>query len=49
MSTSLLLELGDGKSFVTLFYRVIDRNTRRMTYSRAGHNRPLLLREERAP
>jgi serine phosphatase RsbU (regulator of sigma subunit) len=41
----LLLELGDGSSFVTLFYAVVDRNSRRMVYSRAGHDRPLLLRE----
>jgi len=41
----LLLELGDGKTFVTLFYGLVDCNSRRMTYSRAGHDRPLLLRE----
>jgi sigma-B regulation protein RsbU (phosphoserine phosphatase) len=40
----LLLELGDGSSFVTLFYGTIDRRTGRMLYSRAGHDRPLLLR-----
>ena len=40
----LLLELGDGNSFVTLFYAVVDGNSRRMVYSRAGHDRPLLLR-----
>ncbi len=40
----LLLELGDGKTFVTLFYGVVDRTSRRMMYSRAGHDRPLLLR-----
>jgi serine phosphatase RsbU (regulator of sigma subunit) len=41
----LLLELGDGKTFVTLFYGVVERSSRRMIYSRAGHDRPLLLRE----
>jgi phosphoserine phosphatase RsbU/P len=41
----LLLELGDGKTFVTLFYGVVERSSRRMVYSRAGHDRPLLLRE----
>jgi serine phosphatase RsbU (regulator of sigma subunit) len=41
----LLLELGDGNSFVTIFYAVVDGNSRRMVYSRAGHDRPLLLRE----
>jgi serine phosphatase RsbU (regulator of sigma subunit) len=41
----LLLELGDGSTFVTVFYAVVDRSARRMLYSRAGHDRPLLLRE----
>jgi sigma-B regulation protein RsbU (phosphoserine phosphatase) len=41
----LLLELGDGSTFVTLFYGVVDRPTRRMLYSRAGHDRPFLLRD----
>jgi serine phosphatase RsbU (regulator of sigma subunit) len=40
----LLLELGDGSTFVTVFYGVVDRVSRRMVYSRAGHDRPLLLR-----
>lgn len=40
----LLLELGDGKSFVTLFYGVVERASRRMRYCRAGHDRPFLLR-----
>ena len=40
----LLLELGDGESFVTVFYGVVARGSRRMTYSRAGHDRPLLVR-----
>jgi sigma-B regulation protein RsbU (phosphoserine phosphatase) len=41
----LLLELGDGSTFVTLFYGMVDRHTGRMLYSRAGHDRPLLLRK----
>ena len=40
----LLLELGDGKSFVTLFYGVVERASHHMRYSRAGHDRPFLLR-----
>jgi serine phosphatase RsbU (regulator of sigma subunit) len=44
----LLLELGDADSFVTLFYGVVDRASHRMAYSRAGHDRPLLLREGKA-
>jgi serine phosphatase RsbU (regulator of sigma subunit) len=41
----LLLELGEMGGFVSVFYGVVDRLTRRMTYARAGHERPLLLRE----
>jgi serine phosphatase RsbU (regulator of sigma subunit) len=41
----LLLELGDGKSFVTLFYGIIDRQDGRMVYARAGHERPYLLHD----
>jgi serine phosphatase RsbU (regulator of sigma subunit) len=44
----LLLELGDGESFVTVFYGVVDRASNRMAYSRAGHDRPLLLRAGQA-
>jgi serine phosphatase RsbU (regulator of sigma subunit) len=40
----LLQELGQPNMFVTVFYGVIERTTRRMTYTRAGHDRPLLLR-----
>ncbi len=41
----LLLELGEPSMFVSVFYGVVERATRRLTYTRAGHDRPLLLRE----
>ncbi|MBN1178167.1 MAG: SpoIIE family protein phosphatase [Anaerolineae bacterium] len=41
----LLLELGQPNMFVTVFYAVVEQTTRMMTYTRAGHDRPLLLRE----
>ncbi len=40
----LLLELGQPDMFVTVFYGVVDGPARRLTYARAGHDRPLLLR-----
>ncbi|MBN1933772.1 MAG: PP2C family protein-serine/threonine phosphatase, partial [Anaerolineae bacterium] len=40
----LLLELGDSRMFVTVFYGVVDARTKRLVYVRAGHDRPLLLR-----
>lgn len=40
----LLLELGEMGGFVSVFYGVLDYTNRRLTYSRAGHERPLLLR-----
>jgi serine phosphatase RsbU (regulator of sigma subunit) len=40
----LLLELGRPEMFVTLFYGVIEGTARRLTYARAGHERPILLR-----
>ncbi|MBM3135339.1 MAG: GAF domain-containing protein [Chloroflexi bacterium] len=42
----LLLELGQPNMFVTVFYGVVDGPARRLTYARAGHERPLLLRGE---
>jgi sigma-B regulation protein RsbU (phosphoserine phosphatase) len=41
----LLLELGEPSMFVSVFYGVVENATRRLTYTRAGHDRPLLLRE----
>ena len=41
----LLIELGDPNMFVTVFYGVIDTGTHRLTYARAGHDWPLLVRE----
>jgi serine phosphatase RsbU (regulator of sigma subunit) len=40
----LLRELGEPHMFVTVFYGVLDEPTRRLTYCRAGHDYPLLLR-----
>ena len=42
---SLLLELGQPNMFVTVFYGVLDVRERRLAYVRAGHDRPLLVRE----
>lgn len=41
----LLLELGQPDMFVTVFYGIVDGPARQLTYARAGHDRPLLLRE----
>ncbi len=41
----LLLELGEPNMFVSVFYGVVEIATRRMTYTRAGHDRPMLLRD----
>jgi sigma-B regulation protein RsbU (phosphoserine phosphatase) len=40
----LLNELGETKNFVTLFYGIVDQQAQRLTYTRAGHDRPILLR-----
>jgi serine phosphatase RsbU (regulator of sigma subunit) len=40
----LLLELAAMGGFVSIFYGVVDRPARQMVYARAGHERPLLLR-----
>ncbi len=41
----LLRELGQPDMFVTVFYGVVDGPSRQLTYVRAGHDRPVLLRE----
>jgi serine phosphatase RsbU (regulator of sigma subunit) len=41
----LLLELGDQPMFVTVFYGVVNTANQHFTFARAGHDRPLLLRE----
>jgi sigma-B regulation protein RsbU (phosphoserine phosphatase) len=40
----LLRQLGEPNMFVSVFYAVIDIQSHKMSYSRAGHDRPLLLR-----
>jgi serine phosphatase RsbU (regulator of sigma subunit) len=40
----LLRELGDPHMFVTVFYGVLALREQRMTFARAGHDYPLLLR-----
>jgi serine phosphatase RsbU (regulator of sigma subunit) len=41
----LLQELGRSDMFVTAFYGLVDASRRRLTYTRAGHDRPLLVRD----
>lgn len=42
----LLLDLAEPTQFVTLFYGVLDLQTRSMTFVRAGHDYPLLVRAD---
>lgn len=42
----LLLELGQSKQYVSVFYGVVNRKTRQLTYARAGHDYPLLIRQK---
>lgn len=41
----LLLALGESNMFVTVFYGVVDMPARHLTYARAGHDYPVLLRQ----
>lgn len=42
----LLLDLGEMGGFVSVFYGVVNYASRRLTYARAGHERPMLLRND---
>jgi len=41
----LLLELGEHPMFVTVFYGVVEVNSQSLSFARAGHDRPILLRD----
>ena len=41
----LLLELGEPSGFVSVFYGVVESATRQLTYTRAGHDYPLLFHQ----
>ena len=43
----LLREIGEQDMFVTVFYGIVDRERRRLSYVRAGHERPFLVRDGR--
>jgi serine phosphatase RsbU (regulator of sigma subunit) len=40
----LLRELGEPNMFVSVFYGMVDIHAHRLTYARAGHDRPVLVR-----
>lgn len=40
----LLLELGEIPGFITVFFAILEAGSRRITYTRAGHDLPYLLR-----
>jgi serine phosphatase RsbU (regulator of sigma subunit) len=40
----LLMEVSSSDMFVTVFYGVIEKSSRRLVFARAGHDRPFLLR-----
>jgi serine phosphatase RsbU (regulator of sigma subunit) len=41
----LLLQLGNARMFVSMFYGIIQASTRCLIYTRAGHDRPLVLHD----
>jgi serine phosphatase RsbU (regulator of sigma subunit) len=41
----LLREVGNPRIFVSMFYGIIDTRSKQLTYARAGHDYPLLLRD----
>jgi sigma-B regulation protein RsbU (phosphoserine phosphatase) len=42
----LLLELGEPSRFVSVFYGVVEKSSRHLLFTRAGHDRPLLVRDQ---
>ena len=42
----LLLELGQSSQYVSVFYGIVNRQNKQLTYARAGHDRPLLVRQK---
>jgi sigma-B regulation protein RsbU (phosphoserine phosphatase) len=47
-SNRLLYEITDSDKFVTLFFALLDPAARRLCYSNAGHNPPILLSDQDA-
>ena len=47
-SNKLLYEITESDKFVTLFFALLDPVTRRLTYTNAGHNPPILLSDTKA-
>jgi len=45
INRAMFRNVADGK-FITFFYALIDSRRRRLHYSNAGHNAPILLRED---
>ena len=43
----LLLELGELNGFISIFYGVMERSTHRLRFTRAGHERPWLVRSRK--
>ncbi|HSQ94040.1 MAG TPA: SpoIIE family protein phosphatase, partial [Methanoregula sp.] len=47
-SNTIFIKDSGSTSFVTVFYAILDERSRRLTYVNAGHNPPLLLRNDGA-